>query len=143
MGWLSKTFKKVKKTVKKAWDEVDDYAVPILAGAGIGALVGGGTGAAMGALGGLQIGQSERAMEKQEMAAKEAEKEAYRQQVAINSAATGSAEPVATTTTADTGLANWASAKRRRYSTGKTTRASSGLGLARYATSTTSRSTLG
>lgn len=39
---LGKAFKKAwKKTVGKAWNEIDDYAIPVLAGGAIGALTGG------------------------------------------------------------------------------------------------------
>ncbi len=174
---IKKTVKKVTRSVKKAWDEIDDYAVPLVAGAGIGIATGGlgvlaagglsagagvaagaasaagisGTtiatslvgGGALGAMSGLQVAQANRMAEKQELAAKEAEREEHRQRVAINSMATGGATPTQMTTAASSGADGAASARRKRYSTDKTTRASSTLGLSRYAASTSTRVTLG
>ena len=47
MGWLSKAW----KGIKKGWDEIDEYAVPILGAAAIGALTGGFGVGAIGSLG--------------------------------------------------------------------------------------------
>lgn len=161
MGFLSKAW----KSIKKGWDAIDDYAVPILGGAAIGALTGGfgaglvgsltstaaGTAAAsssifsgswalagggLGALQGAQIGSSKVQAKKAEKSAAAA---AERQERMANSAATA-VTPTQTSTVADT-ADGYANARRRRYSHSKTT--NSGLGLSRYASATTKRSTLG
>lgn len=169
MGFLSKAW----KSIKKGWDKIDDYAVPIIGGMAIGALTGGfgaglvgsltsagaetaaagaaGTAAAsagifsgsaalvgggLGALQGAQIGSSKVQAKKAEKSAAEA---AERQERMANSAATA-VTPTQTSTVADT-ADGYANARRRRYSHSKTT--NSGLGLSRYASATTKRSTLG
>lgn len=154
MGFLSKAW----KGIKKGWDAIDDYAIPVVAGAalgavtmGAGAAIIGGAGAAgagaagagasvsgalMGGLAGFQMGNANVQAEKAAAASADAAK---RQELLANSAATTVA---ATKSTQEAQYSDSASARGRRYSHGKTAR-SGGLGLSRYATSTSKRTTLG
>lgn len=176
MGFLSKAW----KGIKKGWDAIDDYAIPVLSGAALGALTmgagaalmggvataGGGVagaasgiasgvagaagvatgaasgisaataGALMGGLAGFQMGNANVQAEKAAAASADAAK---RQELLANSAATTVA---ATKSTQEAQYSDSASARGRRYSHGKTAR-SGGLGLSRYATSTSKRTTLG
>ena len=154
MGWLSKAW----KGIKKGWDEIDDYVVPIVGGAAIGALTGGlgvaglgaigaGTGVSagtaalaggsLGALQGLQMGESKVQAEKATAAATAA---AERQERLANSAPTA-VQPLYQTSQAMVGDDSTSGARKRRYSHSKTT--NSGLGLGRYSSATSKRSTRG
>lgn len=166
MGFLSKAW----KSIKKGWDKIDDYAVPIIGGAAIGALTGGfGAGlvgsltsagaetAAAGAAaasssifsgsaalvgGGLGALQGAQ-IGSSKVQAKKAEKSAAaaaERQERMANSAATAVTPTQTSTVADT-ADGYANARRRRYSHSKTT--NSGLGLSRYANATTKRATLG
>lgn len=149
MGFLSKAW----KGIKKGWDAIDDYAIPVVAGAALGAItmgagaaIVGGAGAAgagasvsgalMGGLAGFQMGNANVQAEKAAAASADAAK---RQELLANSAATTVAAPKSTQ---EAQYSDSASARGRRLSHGKTAR-SGGLGLSKYATSTSKRTTLG
>lgn len=162
---IGKAFKKATKKagnfLSDTWDDIDDYAVPVLSGVALGAVTGGigglalagalGTGAAaaagtgatvMGVMGGMQGLQTGMGKVAQEKAVQEAEASARRQELLANSAVTASAMPAGVVSQAGASAASAAGASKRRYRTDKTTRSSS-LGLSRYAANTTGRATLG
>lgn len=158
---IKKTVKKTGHAISKGWKEIDDYAVPILAGAALGAATGGlggwalagalgtsagsaaGVGAAgVGLLGSLQGAQTATGMVAQAKAEEEAKASARRQELIANSAVTTSASPVGTVSQAEASAASAAGANKRRFRADKTTRSSS-LGLSRYASNTSGRTTLG
>lgn len=115
MGWLSKTWKKIKKPV-------------IGAVAGFFGSGGNPIGAVMGAYSGLQMQQSKDAADK---AAAQAEADARRQEIMANAAPTTVQAPSATTLQVDATREDVAGERRRRLSINKT----AGLGISRMANS--------
>ena len=144
-------------TVGKVWKEIDDYAIPVIGGAAIGALTGGlGVGAAAllgvesataaaattaavsggisGAVGGFSQGMAAVQAEK---AADAAERAARQQEIMANAAPTTIQAPGSMTTHADTSGTNAGTQARRRYSVDKTT--NSGMGLSRLGSSSSKK----
>lgn len=148
MGF-GKSFKKAwKKSVGKVWNEIDDYAIPVLAGAAIGALTGGvgavafdssfwGGAALGGGVGALSGGQSGHAAVQAEKAADDAERAARQQEIMANAAPTTMQAPGTMMAQADTPGSNAGTQARRRYSVNKTT--NSGMGLSRLGSGSNSK----
>lgn len=142
-------------TVGKVWKEIDDYAIPVLAGGAIGALTGGlgalaagslfgatgvsvagaaTSGAIAGGVGGFTSGHAAIQAEK---AADAAERAARQQEIMANAAPTTIQAPGSMTTHADTSGTNAGTQARRRYSVDKTT--NSGMGLSRLGSSSSKK----
>ena len=138
MGFL----KKIGKGLSKAWDSIDDYAVPVLGAAAIGALTGGlgaaafgssvwggvAVGGGVGALSGAQTGHAAVQADK---AAADAERAAAQQEIMAKAAPTQTASPEAIMAQAQQSVAGDSAMQKRRFSTSKTT--NSGMGLSRLA----------
>lgn len=158
MGFL----KKIGKGISKAWDSIDEYAVPVLVGGVLGAATGGlgawaatgllseaaaagisiggaaAAGGVSGAVGGFSQGHAAVTAQK---AAEDAERAAERQEIMAKAAPTQTASPEAIISQAQQSVAGESSMQKRRYSTSKTT--NSRMGLSRLASgSNTGRKTL-
>ena len=160
---LGSSLKKVTKSVKKAWknsigkawNEIDDFAIPVLAGGAIGALTGGlgafaagslfgatgvsvagaaTSGAIAGGVGGFSQGHAAVQAEK---AADDAERAARQQEIMANAAPTTIQAPGSMMAQADTPGSNAGTQARRRYSVDKTT--NSGMGLSRLGSGRSSK----
>ena len=148
MGFL----KKIGKGISKAWDSIDEYAVPVLVGGVLGAATGGlGAWAATGLLSeaaaaGISIGGAAvaggtagtvggfsqgMAAVTAKKASEDAERAAVRQEIMAKAAPTQTTNPEAVVAQATPSVAGESAMQKRRYTTSKTT--NSGMGLSRLA----------